>query len=105
MRETLFNWLREHVQHPVIQGLIVLVVGDFNSTMHHWEYRQVARGLRNVFTMRGRAWGATYHAALPLVRIDHILASPEWEVVSARVPTAHAFSDHRPVVARLRWRD
>ncbi len=82
----------------------VLVVGDFNSTVHHWEYRELARGLHNAFTQRGRTWGATYHARLPLVRIDHILAGPEWEVVSAHVPSAHAFSDHRAVVARLRWR-
>lgn len=83
----------------------VIIVGDFNSTIHHWEYRQLAQGLRNAFTTRGQGWGATYHARLPLVRIDHVLASPDFEIVSAHVGTGHPYSDHRPVVARLRWRD
>lgn len=86
------------------EPLPVLVAGDFNSTMHHWEYRRLAKGLYNAFKQRGRSWGATYHARLPLVRIDHILADPSWEVVSAHVPSPRAYSDHRAVVARLRWR-
>lgn len=87
------------------ETLPILVVGDFNSTMHHWEYRQIARGLQDAFKLRGRQWGSTYHATLPLVRIDHILVDPAWEVVRAEVPSLHAFSDHRAVVARLRWKE
>lgn len=87
------------------ETLPVLLVGDFNSTVHHWEHRFLARGLQNAFTRRGVGWGATYHSRLPLVRIDHILAGPQWTIVSARVPAAHAYSDHRPLTARLRWRD
>lgn len=98
-------WEAEQVRKALErETLPVILTGDFNSTVHHWEYRHLARGLRNAFTVRGREWGATYHARLPLVRIDHILVSPEWEVIEAHVPEAHAFSDHRPVVARLRWR-
>lgn len=86
------------------EDLPVLVAGDFNSTFHHWEYRHLAAGLTSAFMAGGRGWGATYHARLPLVRIDHILAGPEWEIVSAHVPDTPSLSDHRPVVARLRWR-
>lgn len=86
------------------ETLPVIVAGDLNSTMHHWEYRQLVQGFRDAFIRRGRGWGATYHARLPLVRIDHVLVSRAWEVVTAHVPRSHAFSDHRPVVVRLRWR-
>ena len=85
------------------EELPMLVVGDFNSTPHSWVYRRMSDGMQDAFLTAGRGWGATYHTHLPVTRIDFILASPEWEVVSAHVP-AVALSDHRPVVARLRWR-
>lgn len=81
----------------------VIVVGDFNSTVHHWVVRHVTAGLRDAHAERGRGTGATYPATRPLVRIDHVFVDPAWDVVSARVLRDHAFSDHRPVVVHLRW--
>ncbi|MFB6249658.1 MAG: endonuclease/exonuclease/phosphatase family protein [Salinibacter sp.] len=83
----------------------VIVVGDFNSTPHQWAYRHVAQGLRSAVRRRVRAWGGTYPAERPLVQIDHVLASPAWQITAARIPAdgVAAVSDHRPVVARLRW--
>lgn len=81
----------------------VLVVGDFNSTPHQWAYQHLAQGLQ-----RAGSRDATFPAHRPVVRIDHILAGPAWEVVSARVPVPRqdtTISDHRPVTAQLRWRD
>lgn len=80
----------------------VIVAGDFNSTMHHWSYRHIARGLRNVMTESGSVWPATYPARFPVVGIDHILVGPEWQVVSASIGESHSYTDHRPVHARLR---
>ncbi len=85
----------------------VLVVGDFNSTPHQWAYRHIAQGLRRV-SGRGM-WGpeATFPARRPLVRIDHVLAGPAWSVVAAHAPGLDEkvrVSDHRPVVAHLRWK-
>jgi endonuclease/exonuclease/phosphatase family metal-dependent hydrolase len=84
----------------------VIVVGDFNSTPHQWAYRHVAQGLQSAHRRRGRMWGGTYPAERPLVQIDHVLAGPAWQVTAARIPAdgAAAVSDHRPVVARLRWK-
>lgn len=96
------RFLRELLEQ---ETLPVIVTGDLNSTIHNWEYEHLARGLNNAFTLRGKGWGGTYHARLPLVRIDHILVSPDWEVTAAHVPDEYAYSDHRPVVAHLRWRD
>lgn len=80
----------------------VIVMGDFNSTIHHWEYRHIAEGLQDVLQTAGTGWRATYPARFPLVGIDHILASPEWTVVSGRAKRSHPYTDHRAVHARLR---
>lgn len=85
----------------------VIVVGDFNSTPHQWAYRHIARGLQSAGSQGVRGWTATFPAQRPLVRIDHVLAGPAWRVVAAQVPAptdSAAMSDHRPVLARLRWR-
>ena len=86
------------------ETLPVIVAGDFNSTPHSWAYRQLAKDMQDVFHLTGSGWGSTYHARLPFARIDFILASEEWEVVDARLPEAD-LSDHRPLLAMLRWKE
>lgn len=86
------------------ETLPVIISGDFNGTPNNWGYRQLVRDRRDAFRRAGTGWGGTYHAKLPLVRIDYIVVGPEWEVIHAEVPDVR-FSDHRPLVARLRWRD
>lgn len=83
----------------------VIVVGDFNSTRHHWVYRHIARGLHDAHRTAGRGFGGTFPADWPLVRIDHVLVGDAWEVVGAHVSPDHAASDHRPVLTQLRWSD
>ena len=89
------------------ESLPVIVVGDFNSTPHQWAYRHIAQGLQNAATRRIAGWAATFPAERPLVRIDHVLASPAWQIVAAQSPAPDEFgpvSDHRPVLAQLRWK-
>ncbi|SHK79096.1 endonuclease/exonuclease/phosphatase family protein [Rhodothermus profundi] len=84
------------------EQLPLILSGDFNSTPDQWFYGQLAQGLR----VAGRLGGVatpTWPAARPLVRIDHVLVSREWEVLEGTVPAVQ-LSDHRPVIARLRWR-
>ena len=80
-----------------------IVCGDFNATPHNWAYRRISHGLTDAFRRRGRGFGGTYHARLPLLRIDHVLVSPDWRVDAAAVVSA-GFSDHRPMVVRLALR-
>ena len=77
----------------------LLVIGDFNSTPHNWAYRHLAAGLQDVYRLAGTGTGFTYPSAFPLVRIDYVLASSHWDVISAHVPKQYARSDHRPVLA------
>jgi endonuclease/exonuclease/phosphatase family metal-dependent hydrolase len=82
----------------------VVVSGDFNCTPNNWAYRHLATGLQDTWVAVGVGWGATYYSAFPVWRIDYVLASRELDPVSADVvaiPTD--VSDHRALVARVRW--
>lgn len=84
------------------ETLPVIVSGDLNSTSDQWFYGHLARGLRSGGSLRGFA-APSWPAAHPLVRIDHVLVSREWDVLEETIPAAR-LSDHRPVIARLHWR-
>jgi endonuclease/exonuclease/phosphatase family metal-dependent hydrolase len=77
-----------------------IVCGDLNSTSHSWVYAYLARGLTDSFRKAGAGWGGTFPARAPLLRIDFVLASKEWEVREAQVGSALS-SDHVPVIADL----
>lgn len=81
------------------ERLPFLVMGDLNSTPHQWAYARVAEGLLDA-TRAASGWTATYPDRRPLVQIDAVLASPEWDVVSAEVGPP-GLSDHRAVIAGL----
>lgn len=78
----------------------VIITGDLNNTPHSWAFRHLAEGYKDAFELAGRGWGATYHSTMPLVRIDHILVSPEWRIAATRVPQT-TYSDHLPVIAEI----
>lgn len=86
------------------EELPVLICGDINSTPNNWVYAHLSRGMQDAFRQSGQGWGMTYHSRLPLVRIDYLFASPEWEIVSARVLDAE-LSDHLPLLVTLRWKE
>ena len=97
------------------EALPVVVAGDFNSTADNWSYWRLRRaglgggvvGPSRLDAFReggGAAWGRTYRADRPLVRIDFVLADPAFVVTAAETAPV-AFSDHRPVRVRLRWRE
>ncbi len=85
------------------ETLPVMVVGDFNGTPANWTYRRLRGDRVDAFRRAGVGTGHTYRADKPLVRIDFVLADTAWAVTEAHVSPV-GFSDHRPVVARLRWR-
>ena len=87
------------------ETLPVLVAGDFNSAPANWSFQRLRRGLQDAQRVSGdRWWAPTFPAPRPVVRIDAVFADPAFEVVSVEV-REEAFSDHRPVVVRLRWRE
>lgn len=74
---------------------VLVVGGDLNATLLD---RGLGPVLAEVVTPAG-AFGGTFPAAVPLVRIDHVLARGA-EVTGLAV-LARTGSDHRPVVAEV----
>lgn len=112
LREMRSGFIRRAWEAGTIRTLIereedpVVVSGDFNCTPNNWAYRHLAPGFKDAWVEAGHGWGATYYSAFPIWRIDYVLASPELVPVSADVfPIATDVSDHRALVARVRWRE
>jgi len=83
----------------------VVVAGDFNATRHHPSFRRLLRHrLADVHERRGRGWATTWPRDRwplpPLMRLDHILVSPDIGVRSATEGHGQG-SDHRPIIAEL----
>jgi endonuclease/exonuclease/phosphatase (EEP) superfamily protein YafD len=82
-----------------------IVAGDLNAPVQSRACRTLLQtGLRDAYSEAGWGYGYTYGQSTPVgrpyVRIDHILASPEWAVLRCREGSARG-SDHSPVTADL----
>jgi endonuclease/exonuclease/phosphatase (EEP) superfamily protein YafD len=83
----------------------LVVAGDFNATRHHPSFRRfLSDGMADAHEERGRGWAATWpqnrRPLPPLMRLDHVLVSPDVEVRSIREGLGQG-SDHRPIIADL----
>jgi endonuclease/exonuclease/phosphatase (EEP) superfamily protein YafD len=91
-------------------GEDVIMAGDFNATVDHFAGRGVDGGdlgrCADAATAGGAGGVGTWPTNLPEFLgspIDHVLATPSWEVESFRVLDAldGSGSDHRPIVTTL----
>ena len=89
----------------------VVMAGDFNSTLDHWWSFRADGGDLGVCRDAASEVGAGAVGTWPTwappwlgAQIDHVVATPDWEPVAARVLTGldEAGTDHRPVVVQLR---
>jgi endonuclease/exonuclease/phosphatase family metal-dependent hydrolase len=80
-----------------------LLLGDLNSTPNS-----------DAMAFLGESWmdasidsGPTVPAEKPASKIDYVLIPKEspWKIISAKVLDEPVASDHRPVVAELRWQE
>lgn len=78
-----------------------IVCGDFNDTPMSYVYRTMAGGLRDAFSECGSGYSHTYRGFFNMLRIDYVLSSEGFETLSYEVPAVD-YSDHHPVVVRLR---
>ncbi len=81
-----------------------ILLGDFNATVDHGGFRALlGTGMRDAHDARGRGLVRTYPAGEPyppLVHLDHVLVSPEFQVADVREYDLPG-SDHRAVAADL----
>jgi endonuclease/exonuclease/phosphatase (EEP) superfamily protein YafD len=99
------DWLAEQCA-----GENVIMAGDFNATVDHFAGRGTDGGdlgrCRDAAVDAGAGAIGTWPTDLPKLLgspIDHVLATPGWQVDAFRVLGGYddAGSDHRPVVATL----
>ena len=84
----------EHCPYPVI------ICGDFNDVPMSYAYRTIAGKLNDTFSEQGNGYAHTFNGFFDLLRIDYILVSDQFRVLSYEVlPTD--LSDHYPVVSRV----
>lgn len=92
-------------------GRNVIMAGDFNATLDHFAGRAAAPGAvlgncRDAAALAGSGGLGTWPTWAPGLLgspIDHVLATPNWQVDRMRVIGSEdaAGSDHRPIVATL----
>jgi vancomycin resistance protein VanJ len=80
-----------------------IVVGDFNMPVESAIYAEYWSDYQNAFSVAGLGLGVSKATRWHGVRIDHVLAGPEWACKSAFV-ARHLGLDHRPVVAEFELR-
>jgi len=81
-----------------------MLAGDFNDTPSSLVYNKISKLLNDSFTEKGFGLGTTYAGRIPLLRIDYIFSSSEFETLNFK--TYDIFrSDHYPVTAVLRIND
>jgi endonuclease/exonuclease/phosphatase family metal-dependent hydrolase len=83
----------------------LVVAGDFNATRYHRSFRRLLSDrLVDAHERRGRGWATSWPADQwpfpPLLRLDHVLVSPDIGVRSIREGRGHG-SDHRPIIVDL----
>ncbi len=83
--------------HPVI------LCGDFNDTPQSYIYRLLSEGFTDAFESAGWGLGSTYAGKIPGLKIDYVLYPEEFSILKSEVVKVD-FSDHYPVVARLKWK-
>jgi endonuclease/exonuclease/phosphatase (EEP) superfamily protein YafD len=96
------RWVEEEIRRE--RGPLV-VAGDFNATRYHHSFRRLlSERLGDAHERRGRGWATTWPRNRwplpPLLRLDHVLISPDIGVRSIKEGLGQG-SDHRPIIAEL----
>ena len=86
-------------QQPTVPTLLI---GDLNATRDS----RVLRRLSEMWSIAGGEPAPTIPAERPTRQIDFVLFRPQhaWRVVDVQVLDEAVASDHRPLLAVLRWR-
>ncbi len=88
------------------ETLPLLLLGDFNMTDNFEEYDLLSTHFIDSYRESGDSTGYTFpnykfEPFPPLLRLDYIWHSNEFQSIKTRVWPVHAHSDHSPVVATL----
>lgn len=79
-----------------------IVCGDFNDTPISYTRYAIARNLTDAYRATGNGPGFSFNRDGILVRIDHLLCTPDWEPYECRVDRSIKASDHYPIACYLK---
>ncbi len=85
-------------------GTPAILGGDFNASATDVVHRQLIRDFDDAFSKVGRGWGDTFHRRFPILRIDHIYSTRQFQPQSCGVVVTKT-TDHRMVIADYLLRD
>lgn len=80
----------------------MIVCGDFNDVPLSYSQNIIAENLQNTFIEAGSGYSYTFDGFFKLLQIDYLLCSDHFQVVSYNVDHSLTFSDHYPVIVRLK---
>jgi len=80
-----------------------LLLGDFNTPPESRGFDIFRGNYRNAFSERGRGYAATWPVPFPVLQLDMIWLSSEWELCNCYHDWSDC-SDHRPVVMDVIFR-
>ena len=78
-----------------------VICGDFNDVPNSYTYFKVRGDRKDAFHEKGNGIGRTFKEISPTLRIDYIMADPEFEVMRYKrflLP----YSDHYPIMSDLK---
>lgn len=82
----------------------IILCGDFNDTPSSFAYHVLSQNLKDSFKEAGNGIGKTYNGNLPLLRIDYILHSKDFECSNyTRIP--ESLTDHYPICCYLQLKN
>jgi len=79
----------------------VIFCGDLNDTPLSYATTRITAALNDGFLEGGSGWGSTFRGALPGLRIDYLMTTPDLAVVDYEI-RCNSFSDHCAVIGVVR---
>lgn len=88
------------VEHKEKSPYKMIICGDFNNTAYSYVYKLIKGDLVDTFVKAGNGFGRTYDFKYFPVRIDFILADPDFKVNHFKAYDKK-LSDHYPILTKL----
>lgn len=89
--------VREHIDecpHPVIMGV------DLNDPPISYTHHKFSSVMKDAFSVQGKGFSSSYAGKIPLLRIDNLFLSDDFEIRSYKV-FRKTYSDHYPVKSEV----
>lgn len=78
----------------------LLLCGDFNDIPLSYSYTKIKGNMKDAFAESGFGLGWSYNESIFRFRIDHVMCSPEFNVIECKIGKPQG-SDHYPVVSKI----